>query len=368
MKTTFILQDIQKSIPFLNHALSSRSVMPILTNVLIETKGNELRMSTTDLEIGAEIKIQTRGEIDGKALLPARPLFELLGFLPGTKSATMQIQEKSLVLTTDRTKSVFQTQNPDEFPNLYEKKGKKITVLTEETIQKELAKVVFASSADSSRPALSGVLVKTQDSGITLAATDGFRLSLKKIKAASEGQGDKGIIVPSRVFREVLMFKDGGDVSVFVSNETNQIIFSQEGRTLVGKLIDSKFPDYEKIIPADAETRITLDRDELQKAVKASAIFAREANGMIRFSIRKEWVEISANTPSIGENRVEVEARTEGEENEIAFNPRYVLELLSNIDEEEIVFEMTGPLNPGVFKIKDDPTFLHLIMPIRVQG
>ena len=137
---------------------------------------------------------------------------------------------------------------------------------------------------------------------------------------------------------------------------------------MVGRLIEAEFPNYQKIIPADHSTRVTLDRKDFLSAVKTCAVFARETANIIKLSIQKNKIVVSASAPSVGETTIEVDAVIEGEENEIAFNVRYVLEFLSNTDGEKIIFEMTGPLNSGVFKIEGEPNYLHIIMPIRVQN
>jgi len=268
----------------------------------------------------------------------------------------------------------LQTISKEEFPKLYEEKGEKILTLNKEILQKELPKIIFAASADLGRPALSGILIKKEENGkILIVATDGYRLSLKQTQPQKQKKeqkdNNKTFLVPARIIRETTVLKDEeGDVEVFMSEEKNQILFEQNGTVIVGRLIDAEFPNYEKIIPTESITKTFFDKEEMQKAVKICAIFARDSANIIKFDIKNNKIIVSANTQSIGENSVEVEAKTIGDENEIAFNARYLLEMFSNVEENDIVFEMTGALNPGVFKIKDDPTFLHLIMPIRVQN
>ncbi|MCL5433155.1 MAG: DNA polymerase III subunit beta, partial [Patescibacteria group bacterium] len=157
-------------------------------------------------------------------------------------------------------------------------------------------------------------------------------------------------------------------VKLFVSNKNNQILFQEQDLILIGRLIDAEFPNYQKIIPGEFATQVLFDREELLKAVKICSIFARDSANIIKLSFQKEKIVVSANSPSVGQNTVDVEAKLKGEENEIAFNARYLLDLLGNITENDMIFEMTGPLNPGVFKIQGDDTFLHIIMPIRVQN
>ena len=162
--------------------------------------------------------------------------------------------------------------------------------------------------------------------------------------------------------------EDEGDVTISVSEKTNQIIFTQGETILVGRLIEAEYPPFEKILPTEHSTSAVFEREGLLNAVKICSVFARDTANIVKLSFGKNKIIVSANTPSVGENKADVEAKIEGEENEIAFNARYLLDLLGNVNEEELIFEMTGPLNPGVFKIKDNPYFLHLIMPIRVQG
>jgi DNA polymerase-3 subunit beta len=156
-----------------------------------------------------------------------------------------------------------------------------------------------------------------------------------------------------------------GDTNLFLSTKNNQIIFEQDKTLVIGRTIEAEFPNYEKVIPTDAASVSVVDREELLKAAKICAIFARESTNIITLSLLKDKIVVSAKSPSLGENTVDVEARLTGEENQIAFNARYLLEALSNITENEINFSMTGPLNPGVFRIQDNNRFLHLIMPIR---
>jgi DNA polymerase-3 subunit beta len=229
--------------------------------------------------------------------------------------------------------------------------------------------VVFSSSTDTARPALSGTLLRREQEGFLLVATDGYRLSLKHHAVLDQQSGsEESLLVPARVMREVLSLKeDAEEISLFVARNSNQIIFEIGETLLIGRLIGADFPPFEKIIPTDHSSQTAFDREELLKAVKICSIFAREAANVITLSLKKESITVSSQSPSVGTNTVEVEALLTGEENEIAFNARYLLDVLSNIPEEVLTFEMTGPLNPGVFKIKDNTSFLHLIMPIRLQ-
>lgn len=373
MKLSILSELLQKKILFLNHAVSSRSQLPVLLNILLEAKNGKLILSATDLEIGIQTEIQASIDEEGSTTVPAKIFTDLINSLPHEK-ITLTTKDNAIEIVSKRTKTLLQTLPKDEFPKLYEDKGEEIALLKKENTKNDFSKVVFASSIDITRPALSGILIKKEErekeKGMLLVATDGYRLSIKKLLSNIKDteQWEKPLLIPSRVLKELLVIKEEGDITVFVSRKNNQVVFSFDDTVVVGRLIEADFPNYEKIIPSDYLTQALFDKEEMQKAVKICSIFARETANIIRLKVQKDMIVVSANTPSVGENTVEVQAKVTGDENEIAFNGRYLLELLNTLDAEEMVFEMSGALNPGVFKIKGDPSFLHIIMPIRVQG
>lgn len=372
MKLHVLTENLQKKLSLLNRAVSSRTQLPILNNILIETEGGRLKMSTTDLEIGIVVEIPANIEKEGATTVPARIFSELISSLPQEK-ITLEIIGNNLIVFTKKTKSSIQTINREDFPKIYEDKGEEMIVVKTKDLYEDLIKVVFAVSVDMARPALSGVLLKEEDKGFLIVATDGYRLSLKHHvvlggKKEQINTQEKPLLIPGRIMREFISSKtDEEETTLYVSNKNNQILFSQKNSTIVGRLIEAEFPNYERIIPTDFATRVLFDRREMQQAVKTCSIFARETGNIIKINTKKDKIIISANTPSVGDNTVEVEGAVSGQENEIAFNARYMLELFSNIEDETMVFEMMNPLSPGVFKIEKDLSFLHIIMPIRVQ-
>lgn len=376
MKLIVLTEHLQKKISFVGRAVSQRSQLPILLNYLIQAKKGKLYISGTDLELGIQVSLPCSVTEEGETTVPARTFSDLMSSLPSGK-ATIQTREDSLEITTEKTKSSLQTIKSEDFPKLYEEKGGELVRTQRQNLDKYLPRVVFAASNDIGRPALSGILFKRElqqkNERFLLVATDGYRLSLQYLTEQLKLEGEKReeekpVLIPAGPLRELLAVKEGGDgVSIFISRKNNQVIFEQEDVIIVGRLIGLEFPEYEKIIPQDYLTQSVFDKDELQQAVKICSVFARDSANVVKFKVEKQKIIVSSSSSSLGTNEVEVEAKTVGEENEIAFNARYLLELLSNIEEEQLVFEMTNPLKPGVFKIKDDPTFLHLIMPIRIQ-
>ncbi len=368
MKVTILTSNLQSKLSFVNHAISQKNQLPILLNVLLETTEEGIRIKATDLEIGIEVIVPGKVEEAGATTVPAKIFSELLSSI-SDDSITLETKKETLEIVSKRTKSVLQTIDGAEFPKLYDKKGEMIAVLQEKDIQKDLSLVVFSASQDIARPALSGVLVKKEREGFLLVATDGYRLSLKHYKTQSEyNEESTSFIVPARVFRELMSLKEEKqEISMYISQESSQILFEQGNTILMGRLIEAEFPNFEKRIPHDFSVSITFDREELFKAVKICSIFAKDAANIIKLSFKKDHITVSSQSSSVGENSVDVESILTGEDNEIAFNSRYLLDVLGNVEDKQMVFEMTGPLNPGVFKLQGNVSFLHLIMPIRVQ-
>lgn len=372
MKTSLLSENLQKKLSFVNHAVSNKSQLPILLNFLIKAEKGTLSISATDLEIGIKVEIPAKVETEGEITVPAKIFSELIGSI-GYGKIILELKPEGLELIGSKMKTTFQVASAEDFPKLYEKKGEQMLIMNNDIVSKDLPKVVFAASQDLTRPALSGVLIKEdpeKHDNFLIVATDGYRLSLKKqiFEKKRQSKEEVSILVPSRVVRElILIAKETDEVKTYTSKENNQIIFCQNETTLVGRLIEAEFPAFEKIIPNDFSTKTVFDKEELQKAVKACYVFARNSANIIKISVGREKIIVYANTPSVGENIIEIDAKTTGEENEIAFNGRYLLDIFSNIEGETMSFEMTGPLNPGVFRIAGDDSFLHLIMPIRVQ-
>lgn len=367
MKLSVLSENLQKALSLINHAVSPRSQLPILSQTLFLVEKDKATLSATDLEIGIETEFSVNTEVEGSVAIPAKLFLELVNVLPQEK---IEIESKDgyLVIKSKKSQSELQTTPKDEFPSLYEELGEKVLSFSKGEVKNLFEKIIFASSLESTRPALSGVLISQTKEGIVFVATDGYRLSLESVvNDKVSGKIENQIILPARLLREVVSLSSEEGIDLFVTQKNNQAVFVQENTKIIGRLIEADFPNYEKILPTDTATTVSFDREEMLRAVKSCAIFARESANIITFALGKEKISVSAKTPSLGENKVDVEARLKGEENEIAFNARYLLDVLGGIKENEMVFEMTGPLNPGIFKTLNNPNYLHLIMPIRVQ-
>ena len=228
---------------------------------------------------------------------------------------------------------------------------------------------MFAAATDEGRPILTGIKIQKVDKEALFVATDGYRLSLKRVDLNMEE--NINITIPARTLTEVVHIglEDEDNKTITLKTiDASQLGFFFRETEIYTRILDGEYPNFEKILPKKHTTKIILDKEKFLQAVKSTSIFARGNANIIRFIIAEGDMIISANTPQVGQNRVVLEGEVEGERGEIAFNSRFVLDFLSHFQEEKLQFEMTGSLNPGVFRSTTDDSYLHIIMPVRTSG
>jgi len=373
MKFSILQENLNKGLNTTNRFIVSRAQLPILNNILIKTDQGRVKLSATNLEIGINLWLGAKIQKEGEICVPAKILTEYITSLPPQK-INLENKKNLLEVNSDSYNANFITLPSVEFPIIPTLKNKPEISLSLKDLSKSISQVAFASTQDEGRPALTGVLIKTTKDGLILVATDGYRLSLKEIKGIKgleKLSKHKEILIPSRALIEVGKIigenKEDNDLGMSISKENNQVIFSTPNVEVISRLIEGKFPDFERIIPNKNTTKITVDTESFFQAVKSASIFARESSNIIQFEINNSQMEIISNSPQVGENKIKLEVKTEGKGGKIAFNSRYLLDLLNNLNSELLTFEMSSSLNPGVFKPADDKSYLHIIMPIRVQ-
>lgn len=369
MKLTVLQENLSRGISCVERFISSKTQLPVLSNIFLKTENGRLKLQATNLETGITLWLGAKIEKEGGTTIPARIFSEFLSSLPKEK-VSLQLEENLLKVTCGPFSASFTSIPATEFPPLPSLGEKKPDIVfPSSSFFPAITKVSFAAAHDEGRPVLTGVKFEPKNEKLTLVATDGYRLSVeefkeKKVKISSP------LIIPARSLLEVLRIvgeKKEEEIGLSFTEKGNQVIFSLPEAEIVTRLIEGEFPEYRKIIPTSFSTKVVLEKESFLKALKVAAIFARDSANIVRFKVEKDALTISANSPQVGENETKVEAKVEGEEQKIAFNCRFLLEFLANLEGEEITFEMTGPLNPGVFKTPKDPSYLHIIMPVRVQ-
>ncbi len=367
MYITILQENLHKALSFVGKTISGKPQLPILNNVLLKTEEGRVCVSTTNLETTTTIYIGAKVDTEGATTVAARPFSEFIASLPSEK-ITLSLADGVLNAQCGRFTADFVTTSASEFPPLPEKKDAVKCSFESKLFTDAVTFVALAASTDESRPILTGIKLEQRDDELIFAATDGFRLSVitKKTTTGLE----RNIIIPARIIGEAtkLTGDKNATIDMYISPQQNQAFFACGDSEVITRLIEGEFPNYNKIIPGNFTTRVVFDRQDLLAAVKTASIFARNAANVVRFAIKDKELIISANSPQVGRNATIIEIEQEGDNGEIAFNVKFLLDLLTTLTEDRVVFEMTGTLNPGVFKSLTDPTLLHIIMPVRVQG
>ncbi len=372
MKVSVLQQDLFSAVSSVSRFVSPRAQIPILSNILFSTNKGRLNLSATNLETGISLGISAKIFGEGKLVIPAKIITELIGNIPAGQIAIEQKDGQVLVSCEPYFSSTITTIPVNDFPVIpTEVKDKNIS-LSKEVIKAITDQVAFAAAGDETRPVLTGILLLFGET-IQAVATDGFRLSYKNIKPKTKPQvmdADR-LLIPAKSAQElvrVLGAASEEDIGISLMKKEGQIIFSGDSVVLVGKLIEGDFPEFERVIPKKYTHRAVVDKEALVRAVKTGSVFAREAAGVVKIRIEKESLRMVAENQQYGKGENLLDAKTEGEGVEAAFNYRYILDFLGSIEGEEVSFETEGPTSPGVFQDTKDPSYKHLIMPVRIQG
>ena len=367
MQLTVLAENFSQALSIVGR-VQSKGNLPVLENVLLEGKEGRIYLTTTNLEAGITTSIGGKVEKEGAITVSLRLLTEFIHTIAAEK-ITFELKNETLWIKSEKSQASLSTISASEFPPFPKKTGDSFQ-LPANDIHRIAKQVAYAASNDEGKPILTGIKLKPTDKNLIVAATDGFRLSIREFPQTLSQQEES--IIPARAFLEMSRITPEGEkeqlVEVAFTKEKNQLIFSQAEIQLFSRVIQGEFPSFEKIIPRSSTTQVTVDREIFLRAIKAAAIFARESVNIVRIGIKKDMLVISANTPQIGEEKTEVEAHIEGEENEIAFNFRFLVDFLNSTPEEEIYFQMTTPLAPGLFRPVKDTAYTHIIMPVRVQS
>ena len=369
MKAVIFTDRLVKRLSQVTRIVSTKNQLPILGNVLVSFEEGNITLTTTNLETAISTKITAVIEKEGKTTVPAKQLYELISLLKDEK-LTLSVYGASLIIEGKKGTNKLATTPHTDFPPLKVKKEKPNMVLKEKDLRKTIEELSIATSQDENRPQLGGVRFSKIDKETEIAATDGYRLSVVRVKGEVIGI-TKPVVFPIKTLHEVIRIaaeEKAKTIEARVIEETNQAVFTFENVTVVSRLIGTDFPPYQKIIPDTFKTRIVVDKEELLNSVKIASIFARESANIVKIKSEKTTIVVSANAPSVGENTQSLDVEIEGEGTEIAFNYRFLLDMLSVINTERVVLETTGTLDPGVFKPEGEEGFLHVIMPVRVRG
>jgi len=376
MKVSCLQENLAKGLNTVSRAVASRSTtLPILSNVMLSTDTGRLKLSATNLEIGINTWIGAKVERDGAITVPARTFADLINTLPPDRvDMELSVRTQTLHLSCGRSEANVKGIDAQEFPLIPSPEGAGQILIEPDILNRMINQVAFAAAIDESRPMLTGVLTKFDQRHMTMAAADGFRLSVRTAILQTPVSEPVQILIPAKALVELARVSGDQEdpIEITITPTRNQILFHLTNTDLVAQLIDLQFPDYEQIIPKRHVTRAVINAQEMLKASRAANIFAREAANTARLHVvpggdlAPGHISIAARSDETGDNVGEIDAAVEGEEIEIAFNVRYLLDVFSVLDTPQVVLETSTPGSPGVIKPIGDDDFIHVIMPMHL--
>lgn len=367
MKVSCTQENLTRGLNIVGRLVGTRATLPVLNNILIKTQSGRLTLAATDLEIGISTWIGAKVDKDGAVTCPARLLSEYTT-TNTDKNISIELKDTTLHLDSEHFKANIKGIDASEFPLIPEVKEGETVEIGGEDLKNGIMKTAFASALDETRPVLAGVCLKIGNGKMKMVATDSYRLAEKTINLLSKDNKEKNIIVPQRTMVEIGRLLDESVDKVTMKVGENQVHFKLGPTEVISRLVEGSFPDYEQIIPTNIKTKIEVNTAAFLNAIKMASFFAREAANNIKLSLKKpKGLKISAVSPQLGDNVSELEAGLSGDEIEIAFNAKFVLDVLQIVDSEKISLQLAGPLSAGIIKPLKDPNYLYIIMPLRME-
>jgi DNA polymerase-3 subunit beta len=369
MNLTITKEQILAGLQAVQNVVSTRTTLPILSNVLLRAEKDRVEFTATDLDVTISCSVEAKVKKPGATTVPVKKLFGITRELNGSE-IEIEVDDKN-VSSVRCGASFYKIHGlgADEFPPLPKFKDDKKVSLPQETVKAMMRKTSFAVSSDESRYVLNGIFISLKDHKMTLVATDGRRLALvdEEVDISEKSSGD--FIVPAKAVGELnRLMQDKGDVEIkFGENQASFEMKDDKGFSvlLITKLIEGNYPNYRQVIPAETKERIPLVREEFLQALRRAEIMTSEKANSVKLTFGKNNLAITANSPEVGEARETLAVNYKGKEMAVAFNPRYLIDALAALTEDEVFFELIDELSPGVLKINGP--FLYVVMPMRLS-
>ncbi|MGK2947520.1 MAG: DNA polymerase III subunit beta [Acidimicrobiales bacterium] len=337
--------------------------LPVLSGVRVELEGDRLRLTGTDLELTITVEVAVSGQADGVVILPGRLASDIVRALPGG-SVEVEVADEQARIAAGRSEFSLRVLPADEFPRLTEATGDAVTLASAE-LSAALTQVVRAASSDDARPILTGVLLAAEAGGLRLVATDSYRLAIRDLPGTTVLAEGQQVLVPSRALQELSRVLSGAD-TLSVRLGEREASFEVGGTRLTTVLIEGEFPPYERLIPQAQPNRLTVGREVLLEAVRRVKLLAREATP-VRLAMSNDGLELVAVTQDVGQAHESLDAKFEGTELTVAFNPEYLVQGIEVAPGDEVTIETVDALKPALLRVPEHPEFLYLLMPVRVS-
>ncbi len=376
MNVSCLQENLAKGLSIVGRAVALRSTLPITSNVLLASDDGRLKLAATNLEIALSCWVGAQVEEEGAITVPARLLTDFTNSLPNEKiEMTVAPRSRQLKLTCARSQATMSGVDADDFPPIPTVEDGASIELDPEELHTAISQVAISAATDDTRPVLVGVNCVVEGDQLTLAATDGFRLSVRHLSLSEPVSESLQVIIPARALLELnrLLPDETDPVQMMLNSTRTQVLFRLKNCELVAQLIQGTFPDYSQIIPEEHTTKAVIDVAEFLRETRTAAIFARDGSGIVRLQftpgedVAPGKLTISARAEEIGDNLSEIDAQIEGEADKIAFNSKYLQDYLAVLEGGRVAVEMSGPSRQGVLRPVGDDSFVHVLMPMVVQ-
>ncbi|MHB9031792.1 MAG: DNA polymerase III subunit beta [Anaerolineae bacterium] len=374
MRVSCMQESLARGLATVSKAVATRSTLPILSNVLLASDNGRLKLSATNLELGINCWIGAQVEQDGSITVPARVLSDLVNSLPPERvDLQLIVRTNTLNLKCGRLEANIKGLDAQEFPLIIVPNDEKPLMIKAGLLDQMIDQVAFAAAQDDNRPVLTGVLADITADTLTLAAADGYRLSVRK-EPVEANDRQTSVVIPAKALQELRRVSIDPDapISMLISRNRNQAFFHLDDVDLVSQLVEGSFPDYKAIVPTSFNTKTTLLTADFLSAIRMAYIFARDASNMVRLQMVPGGgdaigkIVITATSPEHGDNVSELEATIEGSPVEIAFNARYLIDILSVIDTSQVSLTTRDPSSPGVIRPVNGSALDHVVMPMHI--
>ena len=376
MKLSCLQENLNWGLGVVGRAVATRTTLPITNNVLLTTDQSRLKLVATNLEMAISCWVGAKVEEEGAITVPARLLTEFINSLPNDKvDISLSPKTKTLELRCARYEARISGVDAKDFPPIPKVDEGVTTKVEVEALRQGISHVVFAAATEESRPVLTGVDAEFDGDLLTLAAADGFRLAVYKLSIATPVSQKTEVIIPARTLAELnrLMADQEEAVEIMVNPNKSQALFHLKNIELISQLVQGTFPKYSQLIPQSYSTRAIIDVAEFLRATKTASIFDRDGSGIVRLVIAPGGeltpgkTTVSARSEEIGDDVGEIDAVVDGDEAKIAFNGKYLTDVLSVLHETQVALETTNPSSPGVIRPVGTDNYIHVIMPMFVQ-
>ncbi len=386
MKLSCLQENLARGLGVVGRAVATRSTLPITQNVMLSSDQGMLRLSATNLEIAITTWIGAMIEEDGAITVPHRLVTDLVNSLPSDR-VDLDLRGPDpddpgvgggsvLHISCGRSRTHINGASADDFPPIPQVDSGFATNIDPSVLRQGIGLVAFSAASDESRPVLTGVEIKLEESNLVMAAADGFRLAVYTGQLSEPVTEALKVIVPARTMNEIqrLASEQSAPIQVTLSPEKGQVMFKLEHVEVVSQLLQGSFPNYEQLIPERYETRAIMELDDLKRATQSAAVFARDGSNIVRLEMMPQesgeggQLKVSARSEEVGDNLDELDIdQLDGEDAKIAFNVRYLMDIVNVLGRGKVALEVTNSSSPGVFRPADSDRYVHVVMPMYVQ-